>query len=471
MKNLDTRGRAWAALSPPPGIRDVLLVAFSVIAVVPYYATNRPLWIDEVCQFALAGMDAGEALRAIYDTTGGGVNFGQTGAYYFLDYLIPSVAGANLLAIRFPSALAAVVMLLSAALFLRLQGYSRWWQALVMVAILAQSSLMYFAGEARAYLPMASFTVAALAYYRLPLRRRHGLLGRALGIYALVLGSVFHPYFSLLTGAVIVFSLWHAYWRDDLRMSVRTVVRFANPALLVPAAMLYLAVAFATWLKGSGSLHPDPFEYVGSAMGLVRTILGTHFNFLYLPLETNFTILPASLDYLTPEKVPVLIVIVGITTLPLLRTARRTMTPPAVLMWVGIATTACLATISYWQHYWIIQRQWLAGIALVSVATIWALAAFSTATIDRRARLLLVPLMVAVIGLASVQALKAQLGVLDEYTAAWDTYRADSRTPQEVLAQTRDNAGWEYLANLNVSRGTKPWRELAAFYGVTESTQ
>lgn len=451
-------------------LADFGLVVAGLAITALYAGWGRPLWIDEFVQFAMGGMDLGEALQTIWNTTGGrGVNWGQTGIYYFLDYLLGSLFGASLFAVRLPSIVAAFMMLMSAILFLRLCGISRVWQAVMLLAFVGQSSLMYYTGEARPYMPMASFTVAALAYYRFPLYRRRSWFARGIGVYALIIGSVFHPYWIIFLGVVLVFSIWCAVRSGTLTRSWSAFARFLNPALLVPGVALYFLVAATTWLKSRTSMSYDPFEFVGSTAGWVRTMFGTHLPILYLPPIFEIPYRAPQLEWLNPTRVLALVVLLLMTVLPIASIRlRRSIAPPAVLLWAGVMTTVVLSVLSYSQGYWIVQRQWLGGISLVTVAVVWFFAELTQSAALRRSWLWKVPgiLFVLVVASSAFTAISGELSRISNRGASWVSIEAEDRSRAELVEYTRSTRDWVYLANVNIARGGGVWREVAGYYGV-----
>ncbi len=154
---------------------------------------GKPMWIDEYLHFAFGGMNFFEAINVLESSTGSGVNWGQTGTYLLMDNLLLSLFGANLLAFRLPSILSGFVLIIAAIYFLRLKGQNLFFQWLVVFAFLAQSSLMYYAGESRPYMPMSSAAVAALAFYAVPISKRSTFVGYFLAFWSFIWGALMHP--------------------------------------------------------------------------------------------------------------------------------------------------------------------------------------------------------------------------------------------------------------------------------------
>ncbi len=161
-------------------LADVGLVVLAVFITIINSGFSKPLWIDEYLHFAMGSLTFTEAIQVIAETTGDGVNWGQTGTYLFLDYLLGNLFGANLWALRAPSIISGFILLLAAVYFMRARGLSRPWQLIALLILGSQWTLMYYVGEARPYLPMAASAVAVLAYYSVDVRRRSSLPARLL---------------------------------------------------------------------------------------------------------------------------------------------------------------------------------------------------------------------------------------------------------------------------------------------------
>ena len=454
-------------------LADGALVLAALVITVLFAGADKPLWIDEFLHFAMAGMNLADALHTIWATTSGdGVNWGQTGAYFLLDYALGSVFGASTIALRMPSILAAFALLMSAVMFLRLNGLSRWYQGLVLMAFAGQGSIMYYAGEARPYMPMASFAVASLVYYRFPLDRRRTWLARCFGIYGVVIGSVFHPYYVLFLPIVLGFSFWRARRDGSTELTRSDVVRFAQPTLVIPGLALFIAVGALTWLKSRTNMDYDTLEYAGSLSGLAHDFYSTHLPIVFLLGSFTASFVSPTLEWFTPELLTAPLFLVVLTVLPLARPRwRPALTPPVVLLWLGLGTTVALSLMSYWQHYWILARQWLGGIAFATIAIVWFLGELAGVATRENSRFWqgLVIAFVGVLIAVSTVVVAGRAQRLLSWNQAWSQFENDQRTRQELVDATMQNGDWVYLGNMNVVRGGPVWPEVAEYYGVTRT--
>jgi hypothetical protein len=448
------------AMGPHPYWRRVAattgLVAVGAVVIVAYASLARPLWIDEFLQFAVGGMEPARVLDTISQTTGDGVNHGQTGLYFVLDYALLQVFGASTLALRAPSIVAAGVMLTAAVHVMRLKGYSFAWQYFVLIAFAGQVTLMYYVGEARPYMLLASSAIALLAYYQTPPPRRRSRSVQALGLYGVLLGAVAHPYFPLFLVLAIGFTWWQRSFDRGQALDRHEVRHLINFPLVGGGLILYLLVGAMTWLRGSPDFEFDPFEPYGSAVDTWHRLISTHLG--VVPLSAlSPTALLLVLGALTA-------VVAGLGTL----LGVRRFLPPLVLMALGLLSSILLIVASAVRSYWIFDRQWVAGIAVMTVGIAWLVAeagCAATSLTDWRGRT--VRLVVGVIvGLITANALLA-VGVrwieFTDQRAARTAFEAEKRSGLGDPRRT-PTEDWVEYANRNVSVGGPVWPGLGEYY-------
>ncbi len=141
----------------------------------------------------------------------------------------------------------------------------------------------------------------------------------------------------------------------------------------------------------------------------------------------------------------------------------------AVLIWIGISSSFLLALLSYVQSYWILQRQWVGGMAITTVAIIWALGIVMSSYKGigfTRVPILVASAAIATIAFNSANALIGAVQSISHSSDAWSTYDADKRSVEELVTATRQSGDWVYLGNMNIARGGPVWREVSEYYGI-----
>lgn len=406
-------------------------------------AFDRPLQIDEVLHYALAAFQPGEVLGVIQQSTIG-INHGQTGVMMVADYVLLRLTGPETWALRLPTVLGTFLLLVSAVQFMRLRSFSWHWQALTVLALIGNINLIYHAGVARPYMLLAACTIGTFTYYQARVQDAANL--RIMGWTSVVVGCLIQPYFPVMWLLVLVFSLYFRVARNRQRLGFRSAISIANPALLVTGLALYLSISVATWLRKPRSFDFDPLaSWNGSVLGLLRSFVGNHLG--------SFGEMS-----LAPGLPPVAIFAVGCLSILLITAfvwarAKWTfeMTQALVLLTAGIATSALFSLLSVRQSYWIVPRQWVAGMALASVAIVWFFAEFSRTNHQYFARITTGFFTVTII-LAAAFSLVNRYSEWRENSSYWESLSRETRTSQQAFDQSPDNDGWVNIANLEILR-------------------
>jgi len=435
-----------------PGLDDraqspwATLAVGSLIAVVLalYASLFRPMWFDEFVQFALGGMQPAEAMQAILDTTGSGLNQGHTGVYLATDYWLLQVFGANLVALRLPSIVTGAITLVAAATVIRVRGFGPVWQSLVVVALGAQWAVMYYAGEARPYMPLVASCIATLAYYQYREQERHRAWVRTLGIVGIILGAVSHPYFGMMALAIGAFCLWE---QGVMRQPWRRWVAFANPWLVVPGIALYTVVGALTWGKARPDDDHDPWYWFGGPAPAWEEFVRTH-SLAWQPIEL-------------PWALAVAILIISAVALTVAAGWAVTRAPLA-LMALGLVSSAAVTYASIRGDYWVFTRQWVVGLALVTIGWVWLLAACwrGIPAGSRWGRVLVTSLSAVVVAAGVLQLVEQAAKNRFEYSA-WDDYLG-SAPPSRPTDGSADD--WVRYGNHNVRLGGPVWPDMADYY-------
>jgi hypothetical protein len=439
-------------------LRGYAVFFFLVCGAVALHASfGRPLWIDEFLHFIVgSAASVGDAWRMISESIyipnylqKFPINHGQTGMYMLLDYWLLKLFGANLVALRLPSLASAVWLFSSGIAVLRVRGYGFFWQLLVIPVVFCSSRLMYFAGEARPYMPLAAATVGVLAYY-LTVGERRTLPMRFLGAGSVILGCGMHPYFSLYWLGIFLFCFLLLAHEEKIPFSLKGMVKHVNLPLAFVGIIIYFSLSALTWGRGIVSLEFDPFAYIASNHLVKDFVRGSHLSFLG---RASWLLLAYAL----------LVSVLCCMPFPRLRCRVRTLCGPVALIFSAFAISAVLVYISYTRGYWILERQWVASMALCAVAFVW-LAAETVRLLDINffwlSRFVSVCLFVCFtwksVSLAGnlygkTAARLAALPVSHEHI--------DTRTFRSFT-----NEQWVGLANRNVSEGGPVWSIFRFYY-------
>lgn len=433
-------------LSTPPWVRKTLLVALASIITVANSGFSKPIWIDEFLHFAFGALTLSEVLSVIRETTGSGVNWGQTGAYFFANYVTGNLFGASLWALRLPSIFSGLALLAAAAWFIRGRGFGTFWQAFAIATVASQTTLMYYVGEARPYLPMAAAVTAVLAVFATPVQLQGHWMTRLLAWFGIVVGAVIHPYWLPFAGVIVVFVLWiQAGEQRPLRVSLRELPHIR---LLYLGCAFYVVMARLTWANGAVTPVFDPLQFVVSVENAARTLASTHLTAIVSISPFLAVVVVASLAAFALRLEPRL-------------------RAPILLVAMGLTSSAALAGLSFFRSYWILQRQWVGGMALVALGLAWAAAELWSSPAPRRgsAQRILAATLMAAIGVGFISDLRLQLGAVWGHREAMARYQEDGESARELLKVDRD---FVRAANVNAVKGGPVWRNHATYYGIEQ---
>jgi len=327
-----------------------LLTLLALVILALYSSWGRPLWLDEYLHFVFGGFDSiGDAWGAVQTSTTN-INHGQTGFYMMLDFALLKTFGANLFMMRLPSLLSAALLLFSAALFLRRKNLGPIAIAAAFLLLLAQPNLMYFAGEARPYMPMAAAAMAALAYFSTDMQTRTTTGMRVLIWGSMVWGALMMPYYLLYLPVITI----TAYLIARLNGEKPRLIAFINLPVQITSVVVGVTISAFTWLRGSPTFSRDPWLIIRPLMDSVTApqLIGL----IFLGALIVFTLWQGLVH--TTDRARL----------------ERQLAAGTLLVLVMIAMSILFAALSLSQSYWILPRQFIASQAIITVAVVWILA-------------------------------------------------------------------------------------------------
>jgi hypothetical protein len=419
---------------------SVLVALFSCALIVVYASIGRPLWIDEFLHFAFGGFrSTASAWHAIRHSIGS-INFGQTGVYMLLDYWLLKNFGANTVALRLPSILSAGLMLWGALGFLKRRRYQPVWQFILIICYLGQSSLMYYAGEARPYMPLAGAVVGAFCYYSLVPEKRHRGFVRVLGWVSIVWGSVIHPYFAFYWLSLFAFGYFVAVYEERAQLSWKAAILHLNLPLTIVGSLAYFGIGSVTWLTRAPRLSFDPFQWISRGELYKAFVELSHFQFLG-ELGSSWMLFM------------VILCIVHFCLNSEAKKFSRRLIAPCFLMWVAILSSVYISWESYRHGYWILARQWVASLALIPIAFTW-LCAELTNLISRVSTVTRWVIPTICLSIVAVCVYPQAANQSHSFLASV-LNRAPSQkfVPPLLTALPSNNDEWVALANKNVNAG------------------
>ncbi|MBI3554850.1 MAG: hypothetical protein HY074_01140 [Deltaproteobacteria bacterium] len=422
------------------------LLALGVICTLICSGFGRPLWIDEILQYSLGAFGSSAEAWHLFAPTTGGLNLGQTGAYFMSDYWLLKIFGASAFWIRFPSFLASLLLFWSAQeLFTQWKIPARW-QAWGLLAFFTQPWITEYIGEGRSYLPLAASSVAALAYYSTPLTARSAWPLRLLGVAGILMGSLFHPYFSVYWAGLCFFGYAYLVVEKKAKPSLAGFLRHCNVPLSLVGVVLYFWLASQTWAKyHSNHGFSDPFQWLPKDISVGRHLFGSHFLFLKKSKSLFAALFVAAIPC--------------VYALPRLKSVKYPTVFSVALVAFALLVSSLLSYMSYRTGYWLLERQWIASVALATVGTTW-FAYLVSKVLPRKFAL---AWTIGLLGFVSVNALYVGYQKI-ERVVEWQqlpkpaaTLTANSPVPPGI-------GEWEALARANVALGGPVWPQFRKMY-------
>jgi len=441
------QGTRWLGLLP--FLAGIFLIGL-------YSHVLRPIWYDEMVYFVLGGLDSPAGLVQVLQETTSNVNQGQTGAYMALVYFSLKAFGASLISLRLVSILFSVVFLVTSLLFLRRKGLTWTWQLLYLVLLAGAATLNLFMSEARVYIALVAAVSSALLFYSYAPEERTRTV-TVFGWVSILFLAIVHPYAAIYLPLIIVFSF---LTRNDRKTNqgVSGLLRWANPALVVAAAVTYTVLAASTWLRGTAIFEGDPWEWIDAPLWLVLV------DHLLMPFVTQ-----------TNTALLWLLVLVMAMAFILIRTPLTTvvnrLAGPILLLLVAFFASAVVSMISLFNDFWILPRQWVASIALAVVAMTWLLhELWVTVRLNSPSVALSFQLAVTAIALASVFSLtQFQLtkwivtvrSYPEEIPVDFTRQDLSSRLDKGEVLSEKD---WIRFAHTNTVEGGPVWPSFGEYY-------
>jgi len=282
-----------------------------------------------------------------------------------------------------------------------------------------------------------------------------------------------HPYWAFLWALIALYSVVVNALENPAFRGWRAVWHFLSPLYVSFALALYFAIASVTWLRRF--LDFGRSDTLSNPAALLNSLLQNHFAFApyVYPIRRDTSVFDSG------PLVPTVITLFLIMTLVWLfiwpQSRIRRLLPPALLLLVAVTSSLFFSYLSYRSRYIIFERQWLAGMALASVALTWLFAEWWRHSGRSTLRLALPALVyTALVVTAFVISLSSQVFITADRFHSWQDIKKDSRSIDELVAAAglsesfryepaSEMDGYGYLANLNAVRGGPVWEVFVAW--------
>lgn len=441
-------------LTPGTGIQAALLrwsphlltIGFAAAILAVYSSYFRPIWYDEYIQFSFCSLRSIKELWKCLAATAPYTK--NTGVYIMINYWTLNTFGASRMLLRLPSLLSGALLLFS---FLRLADrlkFGFWWTILLLVSLLGLPALMYYAGEARQYMPLAAAVAGMFACYLQPWEER-GKSDRILGAVAIMVGVLFHSYFGLywMVLALLTFLKRPAGVPVSARMWLHAFIRHCEPWVAFPAAAVFFLLGRYSWLLSGRDVRFDPFEYIPAPRLLDHFFSLGHFQFLGGWWFGG----------------PCLVLLAGV----FLRrrrsgsveAARQRAVTAIQLITTALALSVVIACISYSCSYWILSRQWVASFGLVCFGFVWLMRECFVVISEERRKLgmALAAAFALLLFCSMIPRIKGRVDAHGGTVAAAQARDSNATAPSMGREHPAGQRDWVSLANANLDAGGPVW--------------
>ena len=141
--------------------------------------------------------------------------------------------------------------------------------------------------------------------------------------------------------------------------------------------------------------------------------------------------------------------------------------PPLVLLALSIVSSLVISTLSFYRTYWILERQWVAGMALTCLSSTWFFAELFRSSRAKDNFVASAPAVayVALVGIGLTHTFADQLSRNVEERRLYQQFVQETRSESELRTiHINDDAGFLNTANVNIARREPVWTMFIDWY-------
>jgi hypothetical protein len=425
-------------------------VFFSSLIFIVLAISNKPLWIDEFLHFVFGAYTLNEVdyvLQIISETTKS-INHGQTGLYFFLNFVILNLSGASLWALRAPSLISWLFLAVAVYVWGKNNKFTYFQINLVLLLFVSNFALMQYAIEARPYFPLVASAMLAASYFSTIVSERNRRF--YIGLIAAIWGSIMHPYFIVYFVFLFIIYQFNFYKLDFFRLRSLKEVKF--DIFLISLVLIFtLLIGSKTWLGRNTSFLLDPFYWTGDGLTFLVKFFGGQLPMALFPINI-LTVFVVGAFYI-------------LSAIPLLNFSKiKFYLLPLAIILGSILISAIISLLSYSQNYWILPRQWVASNALVTFCLFWISQIFYTNNQTKILSYLKKAFVGSIIAFSAIMAFEYYVKT-QRWAEEWDKYEVGSKEILKIQDLSKmTNEDLALLANYNVASGGRVWEEFRSFY-------
>jgi hypothetical protein len=322
----------------------------------------KMIWIDEFLQFAFGSLISFDELIQVVQNSANGINHNQTGAYSFLNFTLIKYFGVSFLTLRGPSYLAGIFLIIILSSYFKSRSeISRYIEIGCFFFILSYYSIFQFFSEARPYIIFATCTAGF--FINLYSKFAYDIEFNKIFYSSVVIGSIFHPYFIIYLAYFSLIFLSLFYFNRKSKKIFRPIFISITISLV-----LNLSLFFAVWGNTDYNFENfDPFETIGGKMNLIPLFFAGNFSPVTLGQfnTSSFGLVASYISVL----IFVFFTFFMIFAIYICR-KNFIIKINILLILFTLMLSLFITVISVYFNYWIITRQWIGSLMIITICVI-----------------------------------------------------------------------------------------------------
>ena len=410
----------------------------------------KMIWIDEFLQFAFGSLINFDELLQVIQNSANGINHNQTGAYSFLNFILIKYFGVGIFTLRGPSYLAGIFLIIILLSYFKSRSeISRYVKIGIFYFVLSYYSIFQFFSEARPYFIFA--TCAVGFFIHLYSKFTYDIEFNKIFYSSVVIGSIFHPYFIIYLAYFSFIFLSLFYFNHKIKKILKPIL-ISNTISFVINLFLFLTV----WGNSNYNFEDfNPFETIGGIINLIPLFFAGNLSPVTLG-QFNASSFGLFASYISVF----IFVIFSLAMIIAIYICRNNsiIRVNLLLILFTLVLSLIITVISVYFNYWIITRQWIGSLIIITICVINIIIELMSDLPSRALKLLIVGSM------CSLFLSQNTHYIYVNYTnySLRDNQTSKSTFSQVSVALTHDD--YVSLSNRNLIEGGKIYPQFRNFY-------
>lgn len=408
------------------------------------------IWIDEFLQFAFGSLINFDELFQVIQNSANGINHNQTGAYSFFNFILIKYFGVGIFTLRGPSYLAGIFLIIILLSYFKSRSeISIFVKIGSFYFVLSYYSIFQFFSEARPYFIFA--TCAVGFFIHLYSKFTYDIEFNKIFYSSVVVGSIFHPYFIVYLAYFSVIFLSLFYFNQKIKKILKSILISITISFLIN-----LFLFFNVWGNSNYNFEDfNPFETISGKINLIPLFFAGNLSPITLG-QFNASSFGLFASYIS-------VFIFSIFSLAMIIAIyicrnNSIIRVNLLLILFTLMLSLIITLISVYFNYWIITRQWIGSLIIITICVINIIIELMTNLPSRALKLLIMCSMCFLFLSQNIHYIYVN------YTnySLRDNQTSKSTFSQVSIALTHDD--YVSLSNRNLIEGGKIYPQFRNFY-------